>query len=114
MATMIMTAFFLFILSLAYLIYVTANKEKGNVRIAGFVLSGLIAFLAVIVLFSVLTFKSDGIVLGGIRDAIFSGRQLKVDMMTELMKKDPTVASDMMKDPAARKIMVEAVRRPVR
>jgi hypothetical protein len=91
---------FVFILSFAYIILTLANKESGNMKLAGQVLSGLIALIALIMLiFGSMGHKG---MMGG---CPMSGSMMGGDKEEcEMMKDNPKMMDKMMKDKGTSKM----------
>jgi hypothetical protein len=70
---------FLFILAFAYIILVLANKESGNMKLAGQILAALIAILAILSLF--FGQMRHERMMGGMNDGMMGEKCEKCEMM---------------------------------
>jgi hypothetical protein len=98
------------VLTIIYITYVLAKKEKGYLQIMGFVMAGILSLMAVSMLWF-WVFRGDYAVIGGIKNVIKGGRELKCTMLNEMVRKDPSIAKDMCKDVKVRLILRDAAKR---
>jgi hypothetical protein len=98
------------LLSIIYITYVLAKKEKGYLQIVGFVMAAILTLMALCMLWF-WVFRGDYAMVGGIKNVIKGGRELKCTMLNEIVRKDPSIAKDMCKDPKVRMIMKDASKR---
>jgi fumarate reductase subunit C len=95
----------IFMLSLAFVVMALANKEQGNMKLTGQVLSILIVIIAVIALILGATGKNHMMMGRGMMDKGMMGDKMDCKMMMEKMKKDPSMMKEMMKDKDMKKMM---------
>jgi hypothetical protein len=90
----------LFMLAVAYVVIVLANKEEGNMKLAGQLIASLIVIVALVVL--VYGASGKGCPMGGKMGGMGGGMMMDKDSMKckmmDMMKKDPSMMKEMMKD----------------
>jgi hypothetical protein len=103
----------IFILGFAYVVWVLANKEAGNIKLAGQIIAVLVALIALVVLYCGVTGKGHCGTMGGKGMMMGSGMdsKSKCAMMTNMVKKDPKMMTEMCKDPAVCKMMKDCVKK---
>jgi len=103
----------IFIIGFAFIIFVLANKESGNIKLAGQIIAALVALVAIVVLFYGLTgrgccgMRGCGMMGSG----MMGGKGMKGEMMMNMVKKNPSMMQDMCKNPEMRKMMQDALKK---
>jgi len=105
----------IFMLSVAYVVLALANKESGNMKLAGQILAALIAIIALVALLYGVTGKGGCGMMGGKGmmggHEMMGNKSMKCEMMKGMVKKDPKMMTEMCKDPAVCKMMKECVKK---
>jgi len=96
----------IFVIGFAYIILVLANKESGNMKLAGQIVAALVAIVAVVVLLSGATGRGHYGMMGG-KGMMMGGK----GMMMEMMKKDPSMMQDMCKNKEMREMMQKGLKK---
>jgi hypothetical protein len=92
----------LFILAFAYIVLALANKETGNMKLAGQVIAVLVALVAVVILFYGATGRGHYGMMGR---GMTGEKGMKCEMMIDMMKKNPSMMDEMMKNKDMRQMM---------
>ncbi len=85
----------IFILAFAYIVLALANKESGNMKLAGQIIAVLVALIAVMVLVLGATGRGHYGMMGR---GMMGEKCAKCEMMMEKMEKNPSMMQDMMKE----------------
>lgn len=93
----------LFVVAFAYIVLALANKESGNMKLAGQVIAVLVALVAVVILYYGATGRGHYGVMGG--RGMTGEKGMKCEMMIDMMKKNPSMMDEMMKDKDMRQMM---------
>jgi preprotein translocase subunit SecG len=96
----------IFVIGFAYIILVLANKESGNMKLAGQIVAALVAIVAVVVLLYGATGRGHYGMMGG-KGMMMGGK----GMMMEMMKKDPSMMQDMCKNKEMREMMQKGLKK---
>jgi hypothetical protein len=107
-----------FMLSVAYVMYVLANKEAGPVKLVGQILAGLIVVAVLFALYGGATHRGGYMSGKGMMGHdMMSGAGMKGDkamkckMMGEMMKKDPSMMTEMCKDKDVKAMMEKCMKK---
>lgn len=95
----------IFLLAFAYIVLVLANKESGNMKLAGQIIAAFIALVAIVVLYYGVSGRGGCPVMGG---GMMGGRGMmggSGNYMMQMMKENPSVMDEMMKDKDFRQMM---------
>jgi hypothetical protein len=93
----------IFILAFAYIVLTLANKESGNMKLAGQIIAVLIALVALMVLVFGATGRGQCGMMGE--------RGMKCEMMMEKMEKNPSMMKDMMKKMESKEMMKKGMKK---
>ncbi len=97
------------LLGIHYMIMVLANKEAGNIKLFGQVLSVLVAIIALVVLLYGVTGRGTCGMMGG--KGMMGGGGMKCEMMKGMIKSNPSMLQDMCKDKDMRDMMQKALKK---
>lgn len=92
-----------FILAFAYIVLALANKESGNMKLAGQVIAVLVALVAVVILFYGATGRGHYGMMGG--RGMMGEKGMKCEMMIDMIKKNPSMMDEMIKNKDMRLMM---------
>jgi hypothetical protein len=89
-----------FVISLAYVVLVLANKEEGNMKLAGQILTALIVIIALVMLYFGATGRGHMGMMGKgmMGDDMMMGKCGKCMMMEKMMKDNPKMMDMKVKD----------------
>ena len=101
----------IFIIGFAFIILSLANKESGNMKLAGQIIAALVAIVALVVLVLGATGSGHrGMMRGGMMGGSMMGEKgMKCCM--EMMKKDPSMMQDMCKNKEMRDMMQKGLKK---
>jgi hypothetical protein len=101
----------IFIIGFAFIILSLANKESGNMKLAGQIIAALVAIVALVVL--VLGATGSGH-RGMMRGCMMGEKGMmggKGQMMVEMMKKNPSMMQEMCKNKEMRDMMQKGLKK---
>lgn len=103
----------IFVLGFGYIIWVLANKESGNMKLAGQIIAALVVLVAIVMLYYGIAGQGccgmggHGM-MGG---RMMYSKSMKCDMMMDMMKKDPSMMQEMCKNTQMRQMMQDALKK---
>ena len=101
----------IFIIGFAFIILSLANKESGNMKLAGQIIAALVALVAIAILFYGATGRGHYGMMGGCMMGEKGMMGGKGQMMMERMKKDPSMMQEMCKNKEMREMMQKGIKK---
>jgi hypothetical protein len=100
----------IFLLAFSYIVLVLANKESGNMKLAGQILAAFIVLVAIVVLYYGVSGRGGCPVMGGgmMGGGMMGGKGMmggSGNYMIQMMKENPSMMDNMMKDKDFRQMM---------
>jgi hypothetical protein len=94
----------IFILAFAYIVLALANKESGNMKLAGQIIAAFIALVAIVVLYYGVSGRGGCPMMGeGMMGKGMMGGSR--NYMMQMMKENPSMMDEMIKDKDLRQMM---------
>ena len=100
----------IFIIGFAFIILSLANKESGNMKLAGQIIAALVAIVALVVLVLGATGSGYHGMMGG-KGMMMEGKSMKCQTMMQMMKKNPSMMQEICKDKEMRDMMQKGLKK---